>query len=79
MHVAMNPDPTEGMAALRWGMFYFARGADAVLRLVGLDADSKRIVSRYAVIRDLAETELDKVLDTPAADLDADATSRDDA
>jgi hypothetical protein len=62
IHVEMNSDPTEGLAALRWGLFYFVRGADAVLRLVGLDADSKRIVERYAEIRDVAHEELSKVL-----------------
>jgi hypothetical protein len=76
MHIDMNPDPTEGMASLRWGLFYFVRGVDAVLRLVGLDADSKRIVSRYAEIRNLAEAELGKVLHTPAAD--ADEAAKDD-
>jgi len=62
MHVDMNPDPTEGMAALRWGLFYFVRGADAVLRVVGLDGDSEALVGRYADVRDLAHAELRKVL-----------------
>jgi hypothetical protein len=62
MHVDMNPDPTEGIAALRWGLFYFVRGADAVLRLVGLDADSAALVRRYADVKDLADAELQQVL-----------------
>jgi hypothetical protein len=62
MHIDMNPDPTEGMAALRWGLFYFVRGADAVLHLTGLDKDAERIVGRYAGIRGLAEDELLRVL-----------------
>jgi hypothetical protein len=62
IHVNMNPDPIEGMAALRWGLFYFVRGADAVLRLVGLDADSQLVVARYSAITSLAADELQKVL-----------------
>lgn len=56
------------MASLRWGLFYFVRGADAVLRLTGLDADAERIVGRYAAIRELAEGELGKVLREPTTD-----------
>jgi hypothetical protein len=62
MHVDMNPDPTEGIAALRWGLFYFVRGADAVLRVVGLDDESTKIVERYAAIKPVAEAELADVL-----------------
>jgi hypothetical protein len=62
IHVDMNPDPIEGMAALRWGLFYFVRGADAVLRLVGLDADSQQVVARYGAITSLADDELQRVL-----------------
>lgn len=68
MEIDMNPDPTEGMASLRWGLFYFVRGADAVLRLTGLNADAERIVGRYAAIRELAEGELEKVLREPTTD-----------
>ena len=75
MEIDMNPDPTEGMAALRWGLFYFVRGADAVLRLTDLDTDSERIVRRYADIRDLAEDELREVIGT--ADPDHDVAAED--
>jgi hypothetical protein len=63
MQIDLNPDLTEGMTALRWGLFYFVRGADAVLRLSALDPDAERIVARYAAIRDLAESELQRILD----------------
>lgn len=62
MHVDMNPGETEGAAALRWGLFYFVRGADAVFRLVGLDDDSQKLVARYAAIKQLADDELKKTL-----------------
>jgi L-amino acid N-acyltransferase YncA len=62
MEIDMNPDPLEGMSSLRWGLYYFARGADAVLRLVGLDDDVNHVVERYAAVRELADSELDKVM-----------------
>jgi hypothetical protein len=64
MDIDMNPDETEGMAALRWGLFYFVRGADAVLRLVGLDDEAAAIVQRYAVLKPIADAELAKILRT---------------
>lgn len=58
----MDPDMSEGLAALRLGLFYFVRSAEAVARLVGLDDVKEHLVSEYAGIKDLAEAELDKVL-----------------
>ena len=79
MHVDLNPDPIEGVAALRWGLFYFVRGADAVLRLVGLDAESQQIVVRYGSIKDLADDELDKVLRVAGSQPSTNAAAKDDA
>ena len=62
MHVDMNPDAMEGVAALRWGLFYFVRGADAVLRLVGLDEESAEVATRYRAIKPLADAELRAVI-----------------
>ena len=79
IHIDVNPNPTEGIAALRWGLFCFVRGVDAVLRLVGLDADSERIVDRYAAVRDLAGEELRKAQHNSGSDLGASETSENDA
>jgi hypothetical protein len=62
MHVDMNPDPAENVAALRWGIYYFAVGAAAVLELAGLDGESSDIAKAYADIKPVAEVELDAVL-----------------
>jgi hypothetical protein len=79
MHVDINPDFIEGVAALRWGLFYFVRGADAIMRLVGLDGESKRIVARYAAITELADRGLQKVLPDSGSDSSSRAASTDDA
>lgn len=60
--VRADPDMTEGIAALRWSIHYFAWGASTIARLVRLEDLADAIVQDYAAIKSLAEQELEAVL-----------------
>lgn len=68
--IKVAPDGRQGLAALRWGLFYFARGVDAIARLAGDNELKADITAAYAELKPLAQKTLDDMLDAAESDLE---------
>ena len=54
-----KPDDAQGVAALRWCLFYFALATDAITRMVALKDMQQQIADSYDTLRPLAQSALD--------------------